>query len=198
MNTLIVYATRYGLTEKCAKSLAGKLTGKIQTVNLQNTSVDNLSEYDRVIIGGSIYFGRIQKSIIQFCDRNYAEILKKRLGIFLCCTNQEKVDRYLDRSFPKELLRKAWRKECFGGQINIDDISLLDKLILKIDKDIRKPQILVDNIKKLADILEGEEPPEIEEIYNDLENEEVDKADFLKESKEEIEELIEYEPENIE
>ena len=91
MNTLIVYGTRYGLTERCAKSLAGKLSGKIQLVNIENQPVNNISEYDRVIIAASVYLGKIQKSIIKFCDKNYSEILNKRIGIFICCCNQEKL-----------------------------------------------------------------------------------------------------------
>jgi hypothetical protein len=35
MNTLIVYATKYGCTEKCAVILSEKLTGKVDLCNLK-------------------------------------------------------------------------------------------------------------------------------------------------------------------
>jgi len=51
----------------------------------------------------------------------------------------------------------------------MEEINIFDKLILKFDKQLRKSEILVDNIKLLADILEGDEPPEIvEEIPNEV------------------------------
>ena len=103
MNTLIVYGTRYGLTERCAKSLAGKLSGKIQLVNIENQPVNNISEYDRVIIAAQFIWEN-SKSIIKFCDKNYSEILNKRIGIFICCCNQEKASRYLEKSFTQEML----------------------------------------------------------------------------------------------
>jgi len=66
-------------------------------------------------------------------------------------------------------LRRAWGKAYFGGLINMEEINIFDKLILKFDKQLRKSEILVDNIKLLADILEGDEPPEIvEEIPNEV------------------------------
>lgn len=199
MNTLIAYATRYGLTERCAKSLAGKLKGKIELVNLQYKKVDNIREYDRVIIGGSIYLGKIQKSITQFCEDNYSELLNKRVGLFICCSNQEKVDRYFEKAFPKELLRNAWGKVHFGGQINIDENTLFDKIFLKLNNKIRNSHILVDNIKVLADILEGDESPVIEEeSFIDIESESEEIDEILGESEIEIDELIEYELENIE
>jgi len=65
METLIAYATRYGCVEKCAKMLAEKLDGKVTLVNLQKTRVDPAS-YGRVIVGGSIYIGKIQKEVRDF------------------------------------------------------------------------------------------------------------------------------------
>lgn len=35
MNTLIVYATKYGCTEKCTSLLSKKLTGKVELCNLK-------------------------------------------------------------------------------------------------------------------------------------------------------------------
>lgn len=199
MNTLIVYGTRYGLTERCAKSLAGKLSGKIQLVNIENQPVNNISEYDRVIIAASVYLGKIQKSIIKFCDKNYSEILNKRIGIFICCCNQEKASRYLEKSFTQEMLRRAWAKECFGGQININQLTFFEKLLVKLDKEMRKTEILVDNIKKFADVLEGDEPPEVHEpISNEVEESTVDMEEFLEEVNEEVDEGLEYEQDNVE
>ncbi|NLY38245.1 MAG: hypothetical protein GX044_02975 [Firmicutes bacterium] len=65
METLIAYSTRYGCVEKCAKMLAEKLDGKVTLVNLLKMRVDP-APYERVIVGGSIYIGKIQKEVRDF------------------------------------------------------------------------------------------------------------------------------------
>ena len=63
MSTLIVYASKYGCTEKCVKLMSKKLNDKVDLINLKNINDIDLSKYDKVIIGGSIYIGRIQKEV---------------------------------------------------------------------------------------------------------------------------------------
>ena len=59
MKTIVVYATRYSVSEKCAGKLAEKLGGEreVELCNLKRDRVDDLSAYDRVVIG-SIYMVR--------------------------------------------------------------------------------------------------------------------------------------------
>jgi len=59
MNILIAYATKYGCTEKCAAVLSEKLTGKVDLCNLKGGRASDLTQYEKVIIGGSIYMGKI-------------------------------------------------------------------------------------------------------------------------------------------
>ena len=63
MNTLIVYSSKYGCTEKCAKLIKQELNDPADLINLKNINIKdiNLSKYDKVIIGGPIYIGKIQK-----------------------------------------------------------------------------------------------------------------------------------------
>ena len=59
MSILIAYATRYGCAEKFAKMLAEKLTGEVDLCNLVNDKQIDPASYDTVIVGGSMYMGRI-------------------------------------------------------------------------------------------------------------------------------------------
>lgn len=54
MKTLILYATKYGATEACARLLAQNLEGEVQIINIKQADID-LRKYDRVILGSSIY-----------------------------------------------------------------------------------------------------------------------------------------------
>jgi len=67
---LIVYASKYGSTQKVVNILSGELENnniKNITVNVNDISKSNidLSKYSSIVIGGSIYFGKIQKKYNQ-------------------------------------------------------------------------------------------------------------------------------------
>ena len=132
MNTLIVYATKHGTSEKCAKRLKEELNGEVDLVNLEKMSKIDLDLYDRVVIGGSVYAGRIRKPVSQFCLQNLEELSKKRIGLFLCgIADGEDADKELNSIYPPELLKAAVAKEFFGGEVNIDQMNFLEKFIMK-------------------------------------------------------------------
>ena len=69
MSTLIAYATKYGFTKICAQELAKKLDENADICDL-NSEKPDLTKYDTVIIGGSIYAGKIRKPVADFCTNN--------------------------------------------------------------------------------------------------------------------------------
>ncbi|MEK5237704.1 flavodoxin domain-containing protein [Paenibacillus sp. FSL L8-0470] len=46
-----------------------------------------LASYDTVILGNSIYFGKIRKEMALFTSKYQQELLNKRLGIVRLCRN---------------------------------------------------------------------------------------------------------------
>ena len=75
MKTLIVFSSKYGMVERCAKIIAEKLGGAVLE-NLRNNSDIKLSDYDTIIIGGSIYSGKIRDEI--FFNNKRHETCQKR------------------------------------------------------------------------------------------------------------------------
>jgi menaquinone-dependent protoporphyrinogen oxidase len=141
MSTLIIYASKYGCSEKCALSLSEKLTGEVDLVNLQLDKVPELAKYDKVVIGGSIYIGQIQKSIKELCVKNLELLSKKKLGLFICCMfTGEKAETQMQNAFPKELTDYAAAKGFFGGEIIISKLSFVDKLMTKMVAKASKPE----------------------------------------------------------
>ncbi len=155
MKTLIVYASKYGCTEKCANILAKKLTGEVEIINLKiNENVD-LSQYDKVIIGSSIYVGKIQKKVNEFCQSNLVSLKEKTLGFFICCMHEdEKAENQLNNAFPLELLSSAVAKEYFGGEFRFKKMNFLEKFIVKkVNRaESNKPEL--DTSKDLSTISE--------------------------------------------
>ncbi len=87
MNILIAYATQYGCTEKCANMLSSQLKDSdlsISVVDLGSKQKIALSDYDTVIIGGPITAGKINAKVKKFCADNLPELLKKKIGLFIC------------------------------------------------------------------------------------------------------------------
>ncbi len=156
MNTLIVYATKYGCTENCVKDLAKKLTGKVVYFNLKSGNAPDLSQYDKIIVGGSIYIGRIQKEVSDFCSKNLDGLKTKKTGFFICCMRDGAIaESELNDAFPKELLAAAAAKDCFGGEFIFSKMNFLDKLIVKKVSKINKDtsNILTENINSFASIM---------------------------------------------
>lgn len=133
MNTLIAYGTKYGCTDKVANILSQRLSGKVELCNLKSARSVDLSKYDRVIIGGSIYIGKVEKEVTEFCSRNLAQLKKKKVGLFICGLRTGKfAETELNDSFPQELVSKAAARECFGGELIFKKLNFIEKLITKM------------------------------------------------------------------
>ncbi len=71
----------------------------------------NVRDYDVVLIGGSIYAGKMQRTVVSFCERNRAALLQRSVGIFLCCLYQgEDALMQLQSAFPDWLLAHAFAR----------------------------------------------------------------------------------------
>ncbi|RKD30507.1 flavodoxin domain-containing protein [Thermohalobacter berrensis] len=152
MKSLIVYGSKYGFTGECAGILAKKISGKVDVINLEKEKVNNLNQYDNIIIGTSIYAGRIRKVVGKFCNENLDTLLTKRIGLFICCGQTEKAEEQLDMAYPEELKRHALAREHLGYEFNFNKMGFIDKKVVKMIAKIKenKREILEDNIDKLA------------------------------------------------
>ncbi|MGH4117676.1 flavodoxin domain-containing protein [Clostridium sp.] len=153
MKTLIIYASKHGCTENCSNLLKDKLNGEVKIVNIKKDSIPEIAEFDNIIVGGSIYMGRIQKEINNFCLVNSSTLINKKLGFFTCGMSENEIaEKQINTSFPKELLTNAVAKEHFGGEFIFKKMNFFEKFIVKkiskSDKDISK--ISKDNINKFA------------------------------------------------
>lgn len=155
MSTLIVYATKYGFTKTCAEILAKKLGENVDIYDL-NSNVPDLMKYDKVIIGGSIYAGKIRKPVTRFCTDNLNTLKGKKLGLFICgMAKEEDAQKQLDSSFPQDLLGVCAAKGFFGGECNYEKMNFLEKFIMKKITGSKQSQSKVaeDNITRFAGMM---------------------------------------------
>jgi len=130
MKTLIVYASKYGCTADCAAKLKNLLTGDVTLADINKVS-PNVHEFDTVIIGGSVYIGKVSKKLKAFCENNLSELLKKQVGIFLCCALADQANEVLTSNFPPTLLTHSKATKTFGSEARLGKMSFLDKTIIK-------------------------------------------------------------------
>lgn len=133
MKTAITYCTTHGCTERIACKIKNSLGGDIQLINLKKDSDPKIGCYDRIIIGGSIHAGQIQKRVKEFCLKNLDELKNKELGLFICCMEEdlEKAQIQLLNAFPKELHHQAKATACLGGEFNFEKMNYLQRMIVK-------------------------------------------------------------------
>ena len=156
MKTLIIYASKYGCTEKCINLLKDKLHGEVEIVDIKKESIPEITLFDNIIVGGSIYIGRIQKEISQFCLNNISMLEKKNLGFFICCMNENEIaEKQINTSFPGVLLKNAVATGWFGGEFTFKKMNFLEKFIIKkiskTNKDSSK--LLQQNINNFAQLM---------------------------------------------
>lgn len=154
MNTLIVFSSKYGCTEKCANLLSKELKDKVDVVNLKTKNDISISQYDKVIIGGSIYIGRIQKEVTTFCSKNLEKLKERKIGLFICAgmKEEDQINKKISEVFPSELIDIAVVKKHLGGEYIFDKMNFFERFIVKKIAKVSSNQsnILNDNIHKFA------------------------------------------------
>jgi menaquinone-dependent protoporphyrinogen oxidase len=156
MKSIIIYSTKYGAAEKAAKILKSKLQGEVELRNIMKESIPVLDEYDNVVLGGSIYVGKIQKKLTEYMEKNLQVLLNKRVGLFLCSgeTNGGQAVKQMEGAFPAELYKKAICKDNFGSEIYYEKMNFFEKFIMKKVKGVNKSyselkEETIDNFAKV-------------------------------------------------
>jgi len=132
MKTLIVYASKYGCTADCANSLKKKLSDDTMLVDINNAPKPlDVNAYDTIIIGGSVYVGRVSKKLRAFCENNLDALLKKNIGVFLCSALADQFNDTLKNNFPVLLLDNAKAIRLFGSEARLEKMNFMDKMMIK-------------------------------------------------------------------
>jgi len=63
--------------------LKEKFKAEADIINLKEIKNPDISKYDTVILGASIYMGKIQKRMRKFIEENMNELLKKNIALFI-------------------------------------------------------------------------------------------------------------------
>ena len=111
MKMLIVYASRYGQTEKIARRIAevaGAIDVKTDVVSIAAAEKLPLSDYDYLIVAGSVYFGRHSRQLEDFVRRKLT-ILSAMEAAFVSVSGSK------DEAFIHDFARRTgWIPEIYA------------------------------------------------------------------------------------
>lgn len=155
MKTLLVYASRHGCTEKCAGLLAEKIAGEVVKFNLAKGKAPSPQGYDAVVVGGSIHAGRIQKTVAAYLEEHMAALLEKKVGLFLCCADFNRVEAQMKAAFPEPLYSQAAAREHLGFGLYFDKMNFLERALMKkiLKTGENMETILHQNLERLAGVI---------------------------------------------
>ena len=170
MKGVIVYRSKYGATWQYADWLADEL--KLPLVRAEELDSESLSEFDYVVLAGSVYIG---KWMLREWVKHNAEVLKskKLFYVIVCGTSSSETkeqERLAKTNIPHALLRNA-EVSFLRGRVVIKRLSLMDKFALKfasrmVEDPVKKKEMregydevsrtkLVDVIRKVRAYLQS-------------------------------------------
>lgn len=143
MKTLIAYASKYGTTKRCAESIAARIAGEVDVVDIKRKSAVSLADYDSVVVGGPIYAGKVMSAVPAFCDKHREALLERTVGLFVCCLYEgETALTELDEAFPAWLNAHAAVRRAVGGAIDLARLGVVDRYLARkvahLDEDVER------------------------------------------------------------
>jgi menaquinone-dependent protoporphyrinogen oxidase len=151
MKTAIIYLSKYGTTKKVAGMIGARLTDdEVTMIDLNEDQSPDLSFYERIIVGSSVYTGTAKKKFKEFLTVNHVSLFAVReVGLFLCGMEPDSVKQQeeMDRSFPEELLRHSKVRGFMGGELILEKMNFIDKFVVK---KLMKTTSSVSNINEQA------------------------------------------------
>jgi len=138
---LVAYSTTDGHTRRICEKLRSVIGGQGHQVSLASvtelTGAD-LAEYEQVVIGASVRYGRHNRMFLDFIQRN-SGILNGRPGAFFSVSvsaRKAKNSRPETNPYVQAFLKKVeWRPQhlaVFAGRIDYASYAFLDRTIIRL------------------------------------------------------------------
>ena len=128
MKSLVAYASKTGTTRECAEALA-KLLPECDLCDLNREKPDP-NPYDIVVVGSCVRAGALQPAMREYLENCEPILLKKTLGVYICCVSDSSADKYIQSGISPTLLAHS-ETAAFGGKLDPSAAKGFDRLILK-------------------------------------------------------------------
>lgn len=154
MKGIIVYKGKYGATRQYADWLAEEL--QLPVFRADTLSSRQLKEYDVILIGTSVYTGKLK--IAAWLKENQSLLEHKKIFLFIVSatkpTEKEKLDAYTTSGIPGDIREKS-QIYYLPGRLIFEKLTWTDRFLLKMvallsknSNGKRNTPVDFDNVKK--------------------------------------------------
>jgi len=156
MKTLILFATKHGTAGEVAKRIA-KNMNDADIHDLKELPLPSLSDYDCVVVGSSVYGGKIRKEAKAFLSKNPGMLCERNLGLYICGIAEQHEKEAFRTNFPSDILAAAKASYFLGGIYDPSQFPRMERFIMKLLAGHSEyiDSIDDDKIKEFTDILNG-------------------------------------------
>ncbi len=139
-NSLMIYSSTDGHTKTICERIINfsNDANKVKIIPLNEAAKFNLSEFDKIIIGASIRYGKHSKELYKFIELNKSILEKKDSVFFSVNVVARKPEKNTPDTNPyiKKFLRiSKWSPKkiaVFAGKVDYPKYSFFDKYIIKL------------------------------------------------------------------
>jgi len=143
----IFYATYYGSTEYCAKTIHEALKdSKLINITDENITLDE--NETKIIIGTPLHAWKIHRKLKKFIENNLNYFKDKKIYFYYCGIDPDFMEKAKSQ-FPEEFAKNIVYSEYFGGKLDKSKLTGIEKMgIEMIEKQSSVDYTDFDNIDK--------------------------------------------------
>ena len=138
-NFLIIYSTTDGHTKMISERIKNFLTdgNLVELLSLEDSKKVNLSNFEKIIIGASIRYGKHSKELYKFINLNKNILDQKKSAFFSVNVVARKPEKNTAETNPyiyKFLKISKWKPNkisVFAGKVDYPNYNFFDKYIIK-------------------------------------------------------------------
>lgn len=137
---LVAYASQFGSTAEVAEEISDMLCQQDFLAEARWVKqVEDVSEYDAVIIGGAIQYDKWMPEAAEFVNKNQAELSKLPVAYFFTCLTlsrrnektEQKAQVYADKLMALSTQVQPVSIGRFGGVLNFSKMPFLYRILFK-------------------------------------------------------------------
>lgn len=131
MNAIIIYKGRYGATRQYAEWLGEALQIPVTVPN--ELSAEELLKYELIILGSSVYIGKLELS--GWLNQNKKILSGKKILLFIvCATPPDQIEKLkpIERNNIPDKLKTDCTVFFLHGRMFMDKLSWKDRMLLKL------------------------------------------------------------------
>ena len=137
---LIIYSSVDGHTKTICERIEGVIKNSSNTtlMSLDDATHEDISRYDRIVIGASIRYGKHRPSLFNFIEKNLDLLNSKYSAFFTVNIVARKPEKNTAKTNPymiKFLKKSPWKPnllDVFAGKLDFPTYNFFDKYIIKL------------------------------------------------------------------